>query len=175
MVALAGTGCSQMVNAGLGLLGIHRNTPANAEAPVASGKAHGASPTPEAPPPRTASIYEVMPATDWGRYAVGDPASPAFSLAHMTSSSSCLGRPWGIWRVVPLGLGGGPLNGLDTYGVTADPVTRGEDVFSGGVGMARWSMTRTARMGTYSEGCSQNVFAYVRLGGAGAWEPVVVR
>lgn len=176
VVATAFTGCTPVLKAGLGLLGIR-----TAETHGIDGAGRGGSITPPAyaeHPPTIVGGYESAPTYTWDRYATASPVSFARFMSQGIDGATCSPTSPGLARVLPVGEGS-PAVGVQHFGpITvglAGPGTRGlRELWLGNpVGFAQAAMQETARMGTYNE-CERGIFAFVTLG-TGSYDPVVVR
>lgn len=124
------------------------------------------------------STYERTPALEWRRFAIGQPSAPVHSL-FQGSRAPCTLVPQGLTRVLAVP-GGSPMRDLQTVGpvsvgVSGPPGTDFSRLFSSAGGAwAPGLLARVSYLGTNGNGCAGGIFAYVRLGLGGSYDPVAV-
>jgi hypothetical protein len=176
-VAPALTGCTQALQAGLGLLGV-RSSRATGTDPLGVDRP-AARPTRVEAPSATIGDYERAPDYTWDGYATATPASFSRLFTAGPEGESCTVTGMGVARVLPVGQGAPawPVQRLGpfTLGVAGPGVDAlGPLWLKNQVGFPRAAMRYTAQAGTWGT-CQRGLFAFVSLGTSDAYEPVVVR
>jgi len=124
------------------------------------------------------STYERTPALEWRRLAIGLPSAPYYSLFN-GPEAPCTLVPQGFTRVVAVP-GGSPMHDVQhvgplSVGIAGPPGTDLGAMFSLNSGMLVPNLlARASYLGTNANLCAGGIFAYVRLGLAGSYDPVAV-